>query len=114
VNVAAEIVPVENVFNPMALKEKVGRIYENLPGGLEETDVILDFTGLTALASVGAVLACLDEKRSIQYVPAEYDRQLKPIKALDPVEIVLTWRIFGEPPSTARTGVSPGAPPEKG
>ena len=102
VNVRSEIEQVENVFNPVALKERVERIYENLPENLEETDVILDFTGLPALASVGAVLACLDEKRSIQYVPAEYDRQLRPVKALDPVEIILTWRIIHSPEASIK------------
>jgi hypothetical protein len=102
VNIRVEIEQVENVFNPIALKEKVEHIYENLPEKLEETDVILDFTGLSALASVGAVLACLDEKRSIQYVPAEYDRQLRPVKALDPVEIVLTWRIIHSPDASIK------------
>src|SRR5947209_15534949 len=89
-NVVAQIEEIKDAFDPIGLKKKVDSIYENLPATCQEVDVILDFTGMTALASVGSVLACLDESRAIQYVPAEYNDKGQPIKPLDPIEIVLT------------------------
>ena len=82
---------VEDAFDPVEVKEIVEGIYDVLPSGLTETEVILDFTGMTTPASVGAVLACLNDKRSIQYVPAEYDKRLDAVRPLDPVEIILSW-----------------------
>lgn len=81
----------EQVFEPILFKEKVENIYENLPEYFTENDVILDFTGMTVVASVGAVLGCLNEKRSIQYTPAEFGTGLNAIKALEPIEIELEW-----------------------
>jgi hypothetical protein len=77
----------------------VERIYSDLPPGCLETDVILDFTGMTACASVGSVLACLNENRSIQYTPAQYDTTLKAMQPLDPVEVVLHWGMLRLPAS---------------
>jgi len=82
---------VADAFDPVVVKEMAEGIYDSLPYGLKETDVILDFTGMTTPASVGAVLACLNDERSIQYVPAEYDKRLDAVRPLDPVEIVLSW-----------------------
>jgi hypothetical protein len=94
INVVARIEEIKDAFDPIGLKEKVDSIYENLPANCQEADVILDFTGMTVLASVGSVLACLDESRAIQYVPAEYNDKGQPVKPLDPIEIVLTWSIL--------------------
>lgn len=82
---------VADAFDAVAVKDIVEGLYDDLPNGLKETDVILDFTGMPTPASVGAVLACLNDERSIQYVPAEYDKQLDAVRPLDPVEIILTW-----------------------
>lgn len=82
---------VDDAFDAVAVKEMVEQIYDDLPTGLKETDVILDFTGMPTPASVGSVLACLGEQRSIQYVPAEYDKRLDAVRPLDPVEIILSW-----------------------
>lgn len=87
---------VGDVFDPMQCYEVVNRIYSALPDGLLPQDVILDFTGMTAAASVGAVLACLDEKRAMQYTPATYDEEMKALQPHDPVEIVLHWGLFTE------------------
>lgn len=82
----------EEVYDPTIFKEKVEKIYDNLPEHFTESDVILDFTGMTGIASVGAVLACLKENRSIQYVPAVYNAALSAQKPLDPIEVELDWR----------------------
>lgn len=87
----AEKKTVADAFDAVAVKNIVEGIYASLPNGLKETDVILDFTGMPTPASVGAVLACLNDERSIQYVPAEYDKRLDAVRPLDPVEIILSW-----------------------
>jgi hypothetical protein len=88
----AEIVLVKDVFDPVCCKEKVEAIYATLPKGCFESDVILDFTGMTTPASVGSVLACLDENRSIQYTPPDFDEEMNPKQPRDPIEIVLDWK----------------------
>lgn len=87
----AELVLVKDVFDPVCCREKVEEIYASLPKECFESDVILDFTGMPTTASVGAVLACLDENRSIQYTPPNFDEEMQPIQPRDPIEIVLSW-----------------------
>lgn len=90
---------INDVFDPLEYKDKVDAIYTKLPDGWTESDVILDFTGMTACASVGGVLACLNEQRAIQYTPAQYDAALKAMQPLDPVEVVLHWGVLHTPPT---------------
>jgi hypothetical protein len=78
-----------DVFDPVIFKNKVDQIYSNLPDFFQENDVILDFTGMTAVASVGSVLACVGRNRPMQYVPAPYNQNLRAIQALEPIEIEL-------------------------
>lgn len=87
----ADLVLINDVYDPLECRNKVDAIYTQLPAGLNATDVILDFTGMTSMASVGSVLACLDEQRSLQYTPGVFDAQLQAIQPRDPVEVVLTW-----------------------
>jgi len=82
---------INDVFDPLEYKEKIEAIYEKLPQSWTDSDVILDFTGMTACASVGSVLACLNEQRAIQYTPGQYDTTLKAMQPLNPVEVVLHW-----------------------
>ena len=97
-----EIVLIDDVFDPVECRDKVEKIYSELPEGWQETDVILDFTGLTACASVGSVLACLNESRPIQYTPAQYDAKLNALRPIDPVEIVLHWGLIQKLPQPWR------------
>lgn len=76
----------------MIFKNKVESIYLNLPQEFTEKDVILDFTGMTSIASVGAVLGGLTENRSLQYVPGIFDDNLKVLKPLDPIEVEIEWQ----------------------
>ena len=78
-----------DVFDPAILKNKVEQIYANLPEFFIENDIILDFTGMTAVASVGSVLACVGKNRPMQYIPAPYNQNLKAVQPLEPIEIVL-------------------------
>ena len=85
----ADVELVLDVLNPLEIQGKVEAIYDNLPAGLQEADVIVDFTGMTAVASVGAVLGCVNRPRHIEYVPAVYDDEGRGIRSYeDPIEIV--------------------------
>lgn len=86
---SAELILINDVFDPLEYQDKVASIYASLPPNYSETDVILDFTGMTACASVGSVLACLNERRAIQYTPAQYNPALKAMQPLQPVEVTL-------------------------
>lgn len=95
-DIRAEQVQVNDVYNLSECKRKIEDIYRKLPDDLTENDVILDFTGMTAVVSLGAVLACLDEKRPIQYTPATYNELKAPIP-LNPIEVVLNWETLSLP-----------------
>ncbi|MGH9767091.1 MAG: CRISPR-associated protein [Blastocatellia bacterium] len=95
--VRAEMIFISGVYDPLEFKQKVDSIYAALPEGFVESDVILDFTGMTGCASVGSVIACLDEQRPKQYTPGHYDAKLDVTQPLDPVEIVLHWGLLRSP-----------------
>ncbi len=101
----AELVLINDVYDPIECRNKINDIYASLPEGFTESDVILDFTGMTAIASVGAVLACLDERRAIQYTPGVFDRELKVVKARDPVEVTLDWSLVRVPTDVLPKGI---------
>lgn len=85
------IIPIndQDVFDPLIFKNEIEKIYSNLPSFFSEQDIIVDFTGMTAVASVGAVLACVGKDRPMQYVPAPYSQKLKAVQPLEPIEIEL-------------------------
>ena len=88
-------VKIDDVYDPIEFRNKIADVYANLPKGMTESDVILDFTGMTAVASVGSVLACLNADRPIQYTPPQFDKDLKPVASKDPIEIVLDYSMLG-------------------
>lgn len=102
----AERIEILDVLNPEECFDKVDDIYKNkLPKGFSESDVILDFTGMTVTASVGAMLACLsNEHRHIQYTAAR--RVDGKEVSDDPVEIILEWDVV------RRTQSTPAADPQ--
>ncbi len=87
-----DIIPIKDfdVFDPKILQKEVENIYSNVPEFFTEQDIILDFTGMTAVASVGSVLACVGKNRPMQYVPAPYNQNLKAVQPLEPIEIELS------------------------
>jgi hypothetical protein len=107
-NDSKEPVPimVNDVYDPLEFRQKVNKIYTELPNGWTASDVIFDFTGMTACGSVGGVLACLTEERPIQYTPAIYNEKLKALQPLDPIEVVLRWGILKPPPSLVKEGLA--------
>ena len=85
-----EIVTVtdKEVYEPLVFKKKIEEIYANKPHNLKDEEIILDFTGMTSLASVGSLLACLGSKRTIQYIPAATtSEELDAISSLSPIQI---------------------------
>ncbi len=84
-----EPVLINDIHNPLEYRDCVQKIYQNLPDGWQESDVIADYLGMTSHASVGMALACVPARRPLQYTPARYDEQLRPVEPLDPIEIVV-------------------------
>ncbi|NJR49879.1 MAG: CRISPR-associated protein [Leptolyngbyaceae cyanobacterium CSU_1_3] len=84
---------VNDIYNPLEFQSRVNEIYQTrLPKNWTEADVIADYTGMTAHASVGVVLACVGTKRSIQYTPAKVDAQGKVVGSLNPIRVILGFQ----------------------
>ncbi len=90
-------VPVDP-YDPLAVREAVDAIYRALPPDWQASDVIADYTGMTAHCSVGMVLACLDGSRRLEYTPQDPQHVGK---SLPPIEIDITWEIAGLQPRAA-------------
>lgn len=86
---------VNDLNNPLEVKQLVEQIYTRLPSGWSESDLIVDYTGMTAHCSVGAALACLSPARHIQYTPAFFDENRNPLGSGDPMEVRLDWELAG-------------------
>jgi hypothetical protein len=84
---------INDIYNPLAFCACISAIYRTrLPKGWQDSDVIADYTGMTAHASVGTVLACVGTARSLQYTPAKIDRQGKIVGSLNPIRVMLNWQ----------------------
>jgi hypothetical protein len=85
---------VNDIYNPLAFRACINAIYrDRLPKGWQDSDVIADYTGMTAHASVGTVLACVGTARPLQYTPAKFDRQDKIVGSLNPIRIWLHQKV---------------------
>ena len=84
---------VNDIYDPIEFRDVINGIYaDRLPVGWKSSDVIADYAGMTAHASVGMVLANLMTDRPLQYTPANVDRVTgKTVGSLEPIEITLTW-----------------------
>ena len=81
---------INDIYNPLEFLDCINAIYRTrLPKGWRESGVIADYTGMTAHASVGTVLACWGTTRPLQYTPAKVDRQGKIVGSLNPIRIWL-------------------------
>jgi hypothetical protein len=81
---------INDIYNPLEFCDRINEIYRHrLPVSWQETDVIADYTGMTAHASVGTVLACIGTDRPLQYTPAKRNTQGKIIGCLDPIRVLL-------------------------
>lgn len=90
VNIAEPIV-VNDIYDPLEFYRCVKNIYSRLPSDWNEQDLIADFTGMTANASVGMVLASLSRQYPLEYTPAELDKSTGKTtgRSLPPIEITL-------------------------
>lgn len=80
---------VNDVFDPIKFADLVTDIYAALPDDCTKEEIIADFTGMTAQASVGmAIASLLMQQRKLQYTPAAI-QDGKPTHSLNPIEIVL-------------------------
>jgi hypothetical protein len=81
---------INDVYQPLEVCDRVHEIYrDRLPHHWQESEVIADYTGMTAHASVGVVLACVGTQRPLQYTPAKFDAQSRAIGSLTPIKVSL-------------------------
>ncbi|MFM7426914.1 MAG: CRISPR-associated protein [Elainella sp.] len=81
---------VNDVYNPLEFRDRIDEIYrDRLPASWPESDVIADYTGMTAHASVGTVLACTGTNRPLQYTPAKLNDQGRIVGSLAPIRVLL-------------------------
>lgn len=80
---------VNDIYDPLEFYHVVRKIYKNLPKGWTIEDAIADFTGMTAQASVGMVLASLSVQSPLQYTPAESNDAQPTGRSFNPMEITL-------------------------
>jgi hypothetical protein len=92
--VQISIVPLSEEWDLIKTKETVDQIFADQLDGLAEEEIIADFTGGTKPMTVGMVFACLTPSRSLQYVPAEYDRD-RGMTPHDPIEYKFDARTIG-------------------
>jgi hypothetical protein len=78
---------VNDVHDPFAFFQQVKEICADLPEGWDPAEVIADYVGMTAHASVGTVLGCLFVGFPLQYTPGVYDDQLKAVRPLPSFEV---------------------------
>jgi threonine/homoserine efflux transporter RhtA len=76
-----------DVHDPIPYFQAVSAICTHLPSDWSANDLILDYTGMTASASVGVVWASLRHKTALQYTPADPANSKR---SLQPIEIRLT------------------------
>ncbi len=70
------------------------RVYGRLPLGMEEGDVIVDFTGGRKTTTAGAFLAGLPRPRRLQVVqPQKTDVRKRGLKAGEPLEVRIEYRL---------------------
>lgn len=86
---------INDLHNPIEVKGRIEDIYASLPSEWEESDLIADYTGMTAHCSVGVALACLSPTRHLQYTPAAFDENRNPTGSLEPIEVWLDWDLTG-------------------
>lgn len=116
---AVEVLTVDDVYDPRGVFDAVvGGVFGRLPPGWTPADVIGDFTGLTAPASVGLVLGCLQAGGAVEYTPAEYDADRRPVRPLPPVEVTFArtggrpqWRPHRPAAGAGGEGDGAGGPP---
>jgi energy-coupling factor transporter transmembrane protein EcfT len=81
---------INDVYDPIEFNEAVRKIYQKLPPRWSISDVIADFTGMTAQGSVGMVLvSSFFPNVKFQYTPAELSDGRPTGKSLTPIGITI-------------------------
>lgn len=96
-----ELLLLRDEFDWQECKTSIDKVFQQLPAGWQNDDVITDFTGLTKLATAGAILASLVANRPMQYVPGIYeerDGKRVAVAAADPIEIIMDRRLILQSP----------------
>ncbi len=80
---------------PEVVRERIeDGVFQRLPEGVEESDVVIDVTGGRKATTAGAFLVALRPGRRMQIVkPKETDDRARATHADDPVEIVLDYQV---------------------
>jgi hypothetical protein len=89
----SEPIVINDVYDPLEVRDRVKEIYEDdkKPNNLTESEIIADYVGMTAHASVGMVLACMSYPNcSLQYTPAQVDKDGRIIGSLSPIKVTLS------------------------
>jgi hypothetical protein len=99
---------INDVYDPLKFRNCINAIYHTrLPKGWLESDVIADYTGMTAHASVGTVLACVGRDRPLQYTPAKVDSQGKIVGSLSPIKVTLDFSVMENVQLSTQRSVRP-------
>lgn len=80
---------VNDVFDPLEFERQVLKIYDRLPDGWVQEDVIADYLGMTSHATAGVILAWTKRRFPLQYTCPVFDENRKAKGVADPIEIVL-------------------------
>jgi hypothetical protein len=86
----------EDADNPEAVHREVDRIYRDARSiyGLEEEEIIGDYTGGTKSMTSGLVLACASPRRSLQFMkPQEYDDDGRAVPAAGSTPVAIEIRL---------------------
>lgn len=81
--------------SPDAVREAIERdVFQKLPAGLADSDVIVDITGGRKATTAGAFLAALPPGRRVEIVnPKRTDRRHRGTEADEPLEIAVDYRV---------------------
>jgi hypothetical protein len=78
------LIPDENlVQDPNYIRRLVEGIYQQAQGvyGLDESEMIADYTGGTKSMTAGVILACTKPTRRLEYLMSEYDENRQPMNS---------------------------------
>jgi len=80
---------VADVHDPDGFLRAVRGVYAGLPTDLDPGQVIADYTGMTAHASVGLTLACLEAGAPMQYTPQATRGLVPGTESLQPFRVMI-------------------------
>jgi hypothetical protein len=96
--ISVDIIPLSetDIFDPLEVKHKIERIFDTLPINWQPSDVIGDYTGMPAPASIGMAFGCLNKGARLQYVPAKRSTEDSVLGSGTPIATILTREMLLE------------------